>query len=321
MRISTWIRQHIAALRALVVLTVITGIAYPLVVFAVAQLPGLKDKADGSLLERDGKIVGSSLIGQAFTDGQGTPKTQYFQTRPSNAVPAADPTTGVSPMPDGYDATGSNFGNMGPESIADTYVLDPKDPTKVTAKTTSLLTTVCQRSQAVGKLEGVSGERPFCTKDTGVGAVLSVMGPRNSRGEVIEPTRVISINEPCQTTTTPFIATYRRVKVECAKVDANGEEDYSAGLIVPIRGDAPTATPVPTDAVTASASGLDPNISPAYAAIQVARIAKARNISEDQVRDLVAEHTQGRELGFMGEPRVNVLELNLELDSKYPFRG
>ncbi|WP_405491582.1 potassium-transporting ATPase subunit C [Nocardia sp. NBC_00511] len=307
MRMSSWIRQHVAALRALLVLTVITGIIYPAVVLGISQLPGLKDKANGSLIEKDGKLVGSSLIGQAFTDGKGDALVQYFQTRPSNSAP----TDGS--IPDGYDPTNTAFGNMGPESVVDS--LDASDPKK---DKLSLLSTVCSRSQAVGTLEGVDGSRPFCTSG-GVGSVLAVFGPRDSHGQVPNPTKVVSVNEACATdgTTKPFQQAYKGVTVECAKRG----EDYSAGQIVPIRGDAAVDTPVPSDAVTASASGLDPQISPDYAAIQVARVAKARNISQDQLKSLVDAHTSGRALGFMGEKTVNVVELNYDLDSEYPFKG
>ncbi len=150
---------------------------------------------------------------------------------------------------------------MGPESIVDT----PADPAQLAAGKSasdagfkpSLLTTVCTRSVAVGKLEGVDGSRPFCTGG-GVGAVLSVIGPRDARGNVVHPTRVVSVNEPCGSTTPPFLALYEGVRVECAKYG----EDYSIGQIVPIRGAAPADPAVPADAVTASGSGLDPNISP-----------------------------------------------------------
>ncbi|MEV5836048.1 potassium-transporting ATPase subunit C [Nocardia sp. NPDC052112] len=295
MRISTWIRQHLAALRALLVLTAITGIVYPLAVFAVAQLPGLHDKAEGSLIESDGKLVGSSLIGQSFTDKDGNALVQYFQSRPSAAG-------------DGYDPLSTAASNLGPESVVDTLDADPAN-VKL-----SLLSTVCARSKAVGDREGVDGSRPFCTRD-GLGAVLSVIGPRDADGEVSHPVQVVSVNQACPTT--PFVDAYKGVEVECAKPG----EDYSVGRIIPIIGDASTDTPVPTDAVTASGSGLDPHISPEYAAIQIARIAKARNISADQVRALVDAHTDGRTLGFLGEPRVDAVELNLDLDKQYPFRG
>ncbi|PRC48749.1 potassium-transporting ATPase subunit C, partial [Mycobacterium sp. ITM-2017-0098] len=133
---------------------------------------------------------------------------------------------------------------------------------------------------------------------------------RDAVGNVVTPTRVVSVNEPCDTTAAPFVDSYEGVRVECAVAGA----DYSIGQIVPIRGAAPADPAVPADAVTASASGLDPDISPAYADLQVDRVAAARGESPADIRTLVAQHTQGRTMGFLGEPRVNVLELNLALD-------
>ena len=285
MNFSNLLRQHAAALRALLVLTVILGIGYPLFIWLVAQIPGLRDKADGSLIEANGKPVGSSLIGQSFTDTDGNPLPRYFQSRPSMAG-------------DGYDPMATGASNLGPESVVD----QPDKP--------SLLTLVCSRSAAVGTLDGVDGARPFCTGG-GVGAVLSVIGPRDARGNVVHPTKVVSINEPCDTTKVPFLNSYEGVRVECAKAG----ENYSLGQIVPIRGSAPADPAVPADAVTASGSGLDPNISVAYADLQVDRVAKARGLNSDLVRAMVAQHTDGRTLGFFGEPRVNVLELNIALDA------
>ena len=141
-----------------------------------------------------------------------------------------------------------------------------------------------------------------------------MIGPRDARGNVVHPARVVSVNEPCATTSQPFAASYEGVRVECARFG----EDYSIGQIVPVRGAAPSDPRVPTDAVTASGSGLDPDISPAYADIQVARVAKTRHVTTDQIRQVVQENQRGRDLGFFGEPRVNVLQLNLELDRKYP---
>jgi K+-transporting ATPase ATPase C chain len=291
MRFSHFLRLHWAAFRALLVLTVITGLAYPAFVWLVAQLPGLADNTNGSILEAAGKPVGSKLIGQLFTDKNGNPLLQYFQSRPSAAG-------------DGYDPLSTSASNLGPESIIDT-------PDKK-----SLLTQVCSRSVAVGKLERVDGSRPFCTGE-GVGAVLSVIGPRDSTGNVIHPTKVVSVNEPCSTTPTPFLSLYEGVRVECAK----DGEDYSVGQIVPIRGAAAANPQVPADAVTASGSGLDPHISVAYADLQVIRVAKARGISPDQVRAAVQDNQDGRVLGFLGEARVNVLELNVELDQRYPVKS
>ena len=299
MRISNLVRQHWAALRALLVLTVIVGLAYPVFIWLVAQIPGLRDNANGSIIEVNGKPVGSSLIGQSFTDKDGNALPQYFQSRPSAAG-------------DGYDPLATSASNLGPESIVDTPA-DPSAPKDDNGYKASLLTLVCSRSAAVGKLEGVDGSRAFCTGD-GVGAVLSVIGPRDARGNVVHPTKVVSVNEPCDTTPTPFLNTYEGVRVECAKFG----DDYTIGQIVPIRGAAPADAQVPADAVTASASGLDPHISIAYADLQVKRVAKGRGVSPDQIQQAVADNTNGRWLGFFGEPTVNVLKLNLELDQKYP---
>jgi K+-transporting ATPase c subunit len=308
MSLSNFVRQHWAALRLLLVLTVITGFAYPLLIWLVAQIPGLHGRAEGSIVTVDGKPVGSKLIGQLFTDNNGNPLPQYFQSRPSAA--------GTN----GYDPTASGASNLGPESIVDI----PADPAQLAAGKSasdagfkpSLLTQVCTRSASIGQLEGVDGSRPFCTGD-GVGAVLSVIGPRDSRGNVVHPTRVVSVDQPCATTKQPFLQTYEGVRVECAKYG----EDYSIGQIVPIRGAGPAEPVVPADAVTASGSGLDPDISVAYADLQVNRVAKARHVTPDQVRAVLADHQAGRTLGFFGEPRVNVLQVNLELDRKYPLKS
>jgi potassium-transporting ATPase KdpC subunit len=277
MRLPAWIRQHLAALRALRALTVLCRLAYPLAVTAVAQLPGLREHANGSLADADGRTVGSRIIGQAFTDAGGNPLEQYFQSRPSAAG-------------DGYDPAATSASNLGPEDVVD-ELPDPADPD---SGAQSLLTQVCARSKAVGELEGVDGSRPFCAPN----------------GDVAPVERVVSVNEACPAQ--PFVATYRGVRVQCANVG----EDYSAGKIVPVRGDAPARPRVPADAVTASASGLDPGISPAYARLQAARVARVRGLPEELVLGLISEHTSGRALGFMGEPSVNVLGLNLALDRR-----
>jgi K+-transporting ATPase ATPase C chain len=277
-----YLRQLPVAVRMLLVLTVVLGVLYPLAITAVAQLPGLKGRADGSLLTRDGRTVGSALIGQSFTDAHGNPLPQYFQGRPSAGS---------------YDPTASGASNLGPESIVDS----PGAP--------SLLTQVCARSLAIGKQYGVDGSRPFCTSD-GVGAVLAVFhaGP-GYHGAV---TRAVSVNQVCPAR--PFLASYRGAPVQCAAKHG----DYAKGQLVPIRGAAPAHPAVPADAVTASGSGLDPDISRAYARLQEASVARARGVTVAQVAAVVAAHDSGRVLGFLGEPTVNVVELNLALDNQYP---
>ena len=210
-RLPGWVRQHLAALRALLILTVITGIAYPVAMWGVAQV-AFHNQANGSLVSYHGRTVGSSLLCQEFTDAKGNPLPQYFQPRPSSAVNAEDKTDyGCDP---GFSAA-SNLG--------------PNNPVLIKA--------IKQRQQQ--------------------------------------------------------IAAFDHVKI----------------------------SQIPADAVTASGSGLDPDISPQNAAIQVDRVAAARHVSPAAIQALVAHHTQGRTLGFLGEPRVNVLTLNIALDEKYPVGG
>jgi len=210
-RLPGWVRQHIVALRGLLVFTVICGIAYPVVMWGVAQV-AFHNRANGSMVSYHGRVVGSSLLCQEFTDAKGNPLPQYFQPRPSYAVNAA---------------------------VKTDYGCDP----------------------------GFSA--------------ASNLGPNN-------PTLVQAIK-----TRQKQIAAFDHVKI----------------------------SQIPADAVTGSGSGLDPNISPQNAAIQVDRVAAARHVSPAAIRALVAEHTQGRTLGFLGEPRVNVLTLNIALDQQYPFHG
>ena len=187
------LQTTLQSIRALIVFTVITGVAYPLLVTGAVQVL-FRDKANGSLIVKDGKVLGSALIGQPFSD----PK--YFWSRGS----------GTSPLP--YNGASSSGSNQGPTNPA--------------------------------LKEAVEG-RVKALRDAGADA----------------------------------------------------------------------SKPVPADLATASGSGLDPHISPAAAEYQVERIAKARKIDAAKVRDLVGKHTEGRQLGILGEPRVNVLQLNLALDA------
>ena len=195
------LKQIRPAIVFVVALTVITGLLYP---FAMTGVAGMifPYQAQGSLIERDGKVVGSTLIGQEFTSDR------YFHGRPSATV-APDPNDSSKTVPAPYNAANSGGSNLGPTNRA-----------------------LIDRVQ--GDVEKLQQENP--------------------------------------------------------------------------------SAQVPIDLVTTSGSGLDPDISPAAALFQVPRVAKARNMPEDRVRQLVDEHVEGRTLGFLGEPRINVLALNLALD-------
>ncbi len=244
-RLPTWLRAaRWRRCGILVVFTVIFGIGYPLVITGVAQIPGLQHRADGSLIHLDGKVVGSAVIGQAFTDAKGNPFPKYFQSRPS----AGD-----------YDPTATGASNLGPESIVDVL----PDPTvKGDTGTQSLLTQVCTRSLAVGELDGVERSAPVLHRRRhrrgAVGDPIARPHRQGGQGRQRQP--------GCPAT--PFISTYDGVAVTCATFGGN----YAIGKIVPIHGPGKAwpANPVPPDAVTASGSGLDPDISPAYANLQAA---------------------------------------------------
>ena len=195
------LREIRPAIVVLLALTLITGLVYPLAMTGIAEVI-FPRQAQGSLIERDGKVIGSALIGQVFTSDK------YFHGRPS-ATTAPDPNDATKTIPAPYNAANSGGSNLGPSNKA-----------------------LIHRVQ--GDIDALKKENP--------------------------------------------------------------------------------AAPVPADLVTTSASGLDPHISPEAALFQVPRIAKARNLPEDRIRQLVEDNTEGRFLGLLGEPRVNVLLLNLALD-------
>lgn len=189
-------RQYGVAVRAMLVFTAVLGIGYPLIITGIGQA-SMSAQANGSTVSVDGEAVGSALIGQSFTDSDGNPLPEWFQSRPSAAG-------------DGYDGGASSGSNLGPENP-------------------DLVASIEERRAAIAAFEGV---------------------------------------DPAS---------------------------------------------VPADALTASASGLDPHISPAYAMLQVPRIATERGLDETAVRALVERLTQGPDLGYLGESTVNVLQLNIAL--------
>ena len=187
------------ALRAMVLFTLVLGVGYMLLVTAIGQLTMPWQSNGSTVRDTGGHTVGSTLIGQSFTDADGEPLAEYFQSRPSAAG-------------DGYDGGASSGSNWGPEN-------------------TDLIAAIEERKAAIAARYGV---------------------------------------DPAD---------------------------------------------IPADAVTASGSGLDPHISPAYALLQVDRVAAERGLPAAEVRELVESMIQARDAGYLGEPRINVLELNLALDA------
>jgi potassium-transporting ATPase KdpC subunit len=230
-----------------VVMTVITGLVYPAVVTAIAQII-YPDQANGSLVAMNGQVVGSRLIGQNFT------KPEYFHPRPSAAGSG------------GYDPTASAGTNLGPTS----------------AKLLNGTTKKDEKGQEIVEFDGI--------KDRVVHYCIDNALPYDASTPLDAFTKADG--------------TLDDVKLIKAFNDEKAPLMITAG------------TPIPADAVTTSASGLDPHISPRNAEIQAGRVAKARGVAVEQVRALVAQHTEGRTLIVLGEPRVNVLELNLALDKQ-----
>lgn len=238
-------------------LTVVLGFGYPLLVAGVSAL-GFDHQANGSLVYRDGKLIGSSLLGQSFTDRRGNPLPQYFQPRPSAAGT-------------GYDAAASGASNLGPSN--------------------PLLIGYAPGVNTVG-LDGRSSKiNPFATKSDPACVPVDLQGtPVTSPSPGQRYARSRGGAYICDPNTVPERAiAYRRFNGLSAKAT------------------------VPVDAVTASASGLDPDISIANALDQASRVARVRHLPLPAVIKLVHRETAGRQLGFLGEPVVNVLELNLAL--------
>jgi K+-transporting ATPase ATPase C chain len=248
-------RQLLPALGMVLVFTVLCGLAYPLVVFGFAQAT-FGDKADGSLVEVNGEVVGSRWIGQNFTEAK------YFHPRPAadDYVPGA--------QGGGTYSYGSNFGPTNPLLI--------------------------------GNVPGVSIDEdvnPYATPDDPYCVPVQATDENEEPVTDADGNAVYEKNDDdtyvCDPQTVP-----QRVLAYRAENDVADDVD------------------VPVDAVTASSSGLDPHISVANARLQAPRVAEARGLELEQVLALVDDHTDGRDLGFLGEPGVNVLELNVALDRR-----
>jgi potassium-transporting ATPase KdpC subunit len=251
-------RQLIASIVMLLAVTLAFGFGYPLVVTGLSQL-FFHRQANGSLVYSHGKLAGSALLGQSFTDSKGNPLPRYFQPRPSAAGA-------------GYDASSSGATNLGPSN--------------------PLLIGFVPGVNTVGLNGQPSAGNPFATRADPACVPISPQGtPVTSPSPGQKYARAADGSYVCDPNTIPERAiAYRQLN----------------GL--------PAGASVPVDAVTASGSGLDPDISVQNALDQAPRVARARHLPTSQVVALVHRHTQGRDWGFLGEPVVNVLQLNLALD-------
>lgn len=242
--------QILPGLRIKIFMTILLGVAYPLAVTGISQV-AFPRQANGSLVTVGGKVIGSELIGQAFT------RPEYFQSRPSSAG-------------SGYDAAASSGSNLGPTSaklLRGTIKLDEK-------------------KNEVVDFDGISLRLVHYCLDNDVPyeSSLPLDQFKDAKGALDDVKLIKAFND-----------------------------DKSPLKFAP-------KAPVPADAVTGSASGLDPHISPDFARAQVARIAKARGVDVNQVNQLVTRLVESPDLGLLGEPRVNVLKLNLALDQQVAAR-
>jgi K+-transporting ATPase ATPase C chain len=243
------IKELGAGFRLTLAFTVLTGLLYPGIMTGVSQLV-FPTRANGSLMTLNGKVVGSSLIGQNFS------KPEYFHPRPSAAG-------------NGYDATASGGTNLGPTSaklIRGSIQIDDKNKESVA-------------------FDGISVRIVHYCLDNDIPYESSMPLDqfKNAQGDLDDVKLIKAFNDDKQ----PLLFT--------AKMS------------------------IPADAVTASASGLDPHVSPANAEAQAARVAKARKVGVDEVKQLISESTEAADLGFLGEPRVNVLKLNIAIDQRFPI--
>ncbi len=240
--------QILPGLRIKLFLTILLGVVYPLLMTGLAQAI-FPHQANGSLITKDGKVIGSEIIGQNFT------KPEYFHPRPSSAG-------------NGYDPTSSGGSNLGPTS----------------ARLIRGATKIDDKKNEIVDFDGISLRILHYCVDNDIDFESSIPLERfkDASGKLDD--------------------------VKLIKAFSDSKDPL---VIIP-------KVSIPADAVTGSGSGLDPHISPAFAQAQAGRVAKARGVTLDRVNRLVAQNTEQPDLGLLGEPRVNVLKLNVALDVQYP---